>query len=48
MGPLWESQSSTPPDFPKVRSACADMGKVNRKFADALGTVKWPAESVFG
>ncbi|MFF7676635.1 hypothetical protein [Actinacidiphila glaucinigra] len=42
---LWESQSSTPDDFPKVRSACADMGKLNRKFADDLGKVKWPAEA---
>ncbi|MFI8186996.1 hypothetical protein ACIF70_41965 [Actinacidiphila glaucinigra] len=43
--PLWDKLSSTPDDFPKVRSACAGMGKVNRKFADDLGKVKWPAEA---
>ncbi|WP_141754265.1 hypothetical protein [Streptomyces agglomeratus] len=41
--PLLESGGSTSADFPKIRKACAGMGKANRTFADDLEAVKWPA-----
>jgi hypothetical protein len=45
VGPIYDAQASSPGDFPKIRKACVDMGKANRRFADDLGAVKWPAEA---
>jgi hypothetical protein len=44
-GPVYDAMASSPDDFPKIRKACAGMGKDNRQFAADLEAVKWPAEA---
>ncbi|MEU9258999.1 hypothetical protein AB0D68_10995 [Streptomyces sp. NPDC048212] len=43
--PLLEAGESSPSDFPKIRSACSEMPEANRKFAEELTKVSWPAEA---
>ncbi|MEU0159005.1 hypothetical protein ABZ154_09220 [Streptomyces sp. NPDC006261] len=43
--PLMEAGATSPSDFPKVRSACADIPGENRKFSEGLVKGKWPTEA---
>jgi hypothetical protein len=45
VGPIYDASESSPDDFPKIRKACGDVGKANRRFANDLEALKWPAEA---